>query len=81
MPTTVEEIGRESFRYAQLQDQLMFHEGLRNVGTTCFDNGTYATGTDLTLTLPSTCDSIGWMNFSHLYNTRTGEFSKCTRVQ
>ena len=81
MPTTVEEIGRESFRYAQLQDQLIFHEGLRNVGSTCFDGGRYGSGTNLTLTLPSTCDSIGWMNFAHLYNTGTVDLSKCTRLK
>ena len=81
MPTTVEEIGRESFRYAQLQDQLVFHEGLRNVGTTCFDGGRYGSGTNLTLTLPSTCDSIGWMNFAHAHNTGTVDLSKCTKLK
>ena len=81
MPTTVEEIGNQSFRYVQLQDQLVFHEGLRNVGANCFDGGGYGSGTNLTLTLPSTCDSIGWMNFAHAHNTGTVDLSKCTKLK
>ena len=81
MPTTVEEIGNESFRYVNLQDQLVFHEGLRNVGAGNFNGGNYGSGTNLTLTLPSTCDSIGWMNFAHAYNTGTVDLSKCTKLK
>ena len=81
MPTTVEEIGYRSFRQVNLQDQLVFHEGLRNMGSESFDNVGYGSGSDLTLTLPSTCDSIGWMNFAHAFTTGTVDLSRCSKLK
>ena len=81
MPTTVEEIGTRSFSGANLKDQLIFHEGLRNVGAECFNGNAYGEGTNLTLTLPNTCDSIGWMNFAHAYTTGTVDLSRCTKLK
>ena len=81
MPTTVEEIGLRSFRQVNLQNQLVFHEGLRNVGSESFDNVSYGPGSDLTLTLPSTCDSIGWMNFAHAFTTGTVDLSRCSKLK